>query len=224
MRRPAAWHIWSQGPEVRTAAIIAGGQATRLGGLDKWALAVGGKRIIDRQLSVLRHVAEHILIVTNDPHPFRGSGLRVCADLIPGAGPLSGVYTALVRAPTEHTVVVACDLPFLTTSFLRHLVTRVGRTDAAVPRTAAGPQPLCAVYARSCIGPIRSRLERGAFQVSALEQAIRVTHIDAPEIAPFDPHDTLFLNVNTPGDHRRARALTDNAPSTLIIDTSKRAS
>ena len=195
-----------------TAAIIAGGQAKRLGRLDKWALNVGGQRIIDRQLAVLGGVAEHILVVSSDPHRFRSLGLRACADLIPGAGPLSGVYTALVRAPTEHTVVVACDLPFLTTSFLRHLVTRVGRTDAAVPRTAAGPQPLCAVYARSCIGPIRSRLERGAFQVSALEQAIRVTHIDAPEIAPFDPHDTLFLNVNTPGDHRRARALTDEAP------------
>ncbi|HIE93896.1 MAG TPA: molybdenum cofactor guanylyltransferase [Acidobacteria bacterium] len=197
---------------VRTAAIIAGGQATRLGGVDKWALTVGGRRIIDRQLSVLRHVAEHILIVTNDPHRFRGSGLRVCADLIPGAGPLSGVYTALVRAPTEHTVVVACDLPFLTTSFLRHLVTRVGKTDAAVPRTAAGPQPLCAVYARSCIEPIRTHLERGARRVSALDQVIRVTHIDAPEIAPFDLDGRLFLNVNTPGDHQRARALTDDTP------------
>jgi molybdopterin-guanine dinucleotide biosynthesis protein A len=194
---------------VRTAAIIAGGRAQRLGGLDKWTLPVGGRRILDRQLSVLRHVVEHILIVTDDLHRFQGSGLRVCADLIPGAGPLGGLYTALVRAPTEHTVVVACDLPFLTASFLRHLATRVGTNDAAIPRTEAGPQPLCAVYARSCIEPIRARLERGALQVSALTQAMNVTHLDAPELAPFDPDGTLFMNINRPSDYRRARGRTD---------------
>ena len=194
---------------MRTAAIIAGGRAQRLGGLDKWTLPVGGRRILDRQLSVLRHVVEHILIVTDDLHRFQGSGLRVCADLIPGAGPLGGLYTALVRAPTEHTLVVACDLPFLTASFLRHLATRVGTDDAAIPRTEAGPQPLCAVYARSCIEPIRARLERGAFQVSALTQAINVTHLDAPELAPFDPNGTLFMNINRPNDYRRARGRTD---------------
>ena len=194
---------------MRTAAIIAGGRAQRLGGLDKWTLPVGGRRILDRQLSVLRHVVGHILIVTDDLHRFQGSGLRVCADLIPGAGPLGGLYTALVRAPTEHTLVVACDLPFLTASFLRHLATRVGTDDAAIPRTEAGPQPLCAVYARSCIEPIRARLERGAFQVSALTQAINVTHLDAPELAPFDPNGTLFMNINRPNDYRRARGRTD---------------
>lgn len=196
---------------MRTAAIIAGGRAQRLGGVDKWTLPVGGQRILDRQLSALRHIAEHILIVTDDPHRFRASGLRVCADLIPGAGPLSGVYTALVRAPSEHTVVVACDLPFLTPSFLLHLVTRVGLTDAVVPRGVDGPQPLCAVYAQSCIEPIRSCLGRRELQVSALARAIHVTHMEAPEIAPFDPDGTLFLNVNTARDHRRARALIDDA-------------
>jgi molybdopterin-guanine dinucleotide biosynthesis protein A len=199
---------------VRTAAIIAGGRARRLGGVDKWTLPVGGQRILDRQLSVLRHIAEHILIVTDDPRRFRGSGLRVCADLIPGAGPLSGVYTALVRAPSEHTVVVACDLPFLTPAFLRHLVTRLGPADAVVPRSADGPQPLCAMYAQSCIEPIRSRLARGELQVSALEHAIHVTHIEMPELTPFDPDGTLFLNVNTARDHRRARALIDDAHDT----------
>ena len=115
---------------MRTAAIIAGGRAQRLGGLDKSNLVIGGRRIIDRQLSVLGHVAEHILIVSNDHYAFRASGLQVCADLIQGAGPLSGLYTALVRSPTAQTIVVACDLPFLTVSFLRHLAARARGADA----------------------------------------------------------------------------------------------
>ena len=93
-----------------TAAIIAGGQGRRLGGLDKSALVVGGRRIIDRQLAVLGRVAEHVLIVSNDHHRFRCSGLHVCRDLICNAGPLSGLHTALVRSPTIRTMVIACDL------------------------------------------------------------------------------------------------------------------
>ena len=194
-----------------TAAIIAGGGAQRLGGLDKWALGVGGQRIIDRQLAVLGQVAEQVLIVSNDLHRFQSVGVRVCADLLPGAGPLGGLYTALVRSPTEHTLVVACDLPFLTASFLRYLTWRVGGFDAAVPRGADGLQPLCAVYRRTCAAAIRARLDRGEHRVSALTDALRVTYVDPAEIAPFDPDDTLFMNINTPADHRRAVDLADSS-------------
>ena len=192
---------------LRTAAIIAGGRARRLGGLAKSDLVVGGRRIIDRQLSVLGHVAEHILIVSDDHHSFRASGLRVCADLTPGQGPLGGLYTALVRSPTTQTLVVACDLPFLTVSFLRYLVAQAGGADAVIPRTAAGTQPLCAVYDRSCVEPIRTRLERRELRVSALRDAVRAIEIEPSEVAPFDPDGTLFFNVNTPDDCIDANAL-----------------
>ena len=192
---------------MRTAAIIAGGRAQRLGGLDKGDLVIGGRRIIDRQLSVLGQVAEHILIVSNDHHRFRASGLRVCGDLVPGAGPLGGLYTALVRSPSAQTIVVACDLPFLTGSFLRYLVAQVRGADAAIPRTATGTEPLCAVYDRACLEPIRARIERGQFRVSALADAIRVRDIGPAEVAPFDPTGTMFVNVNTPDDYTHANDL-----------------
>jgi molybdopterin-guanine dinucleotide biosynthesis protein A len=190
-----------------TAVIIAGGLAERLGGLDKWDLEVGGKRILDRQLSVLGHVAEHILIVSNDHSRFRSSGLRVCTDLIPGAGPLGGIYTALVRSPTTRTLVVACDLPFLTTSFLRYLVARARGTAATVPWTTGGPEPLCAVYDQVCVEPIRARLARGERRVSDLAHTMRVSRIEPSEVATFNLDGTLFLNVNTPDDYERANTL-----------------
>ena len=198
-----------------TAAIIAGGQAKRLGGIDKWALNVGGQRIIDRQLAVLGGIAEHILIVSNDPHQFRSLGLRVCADLIPGTGPLGGLYTALVRSPTERTLVIACDLPFLAATFLRYLATQIGEADAAVPCTKDGPQPLCAVYTQNCVGAVRAQIQRGQHRMSALEEVIRVTHVGPAEIAAFDRDGKLFLNVNTSDDHRRATELTAREPNQL---------
>jgi len=193
---------------VRTAAIIAGGQGRRLGGVVKRDLLIGGTRILDRQLSVLGQVAEQIVIVANDPVRFRGPEFQVCADRIPGGGALSGLHTALVSSTTAETVVVACDLPFLTAPFLRYLIARAGQSDAVIPWTSDGPQPLCALYTQACVEPIQQMLAQGERRVSALTTRIRVEEIREEEITSFDPHGMLFFNVNTPGDHRRANALT----------------
>lgn len=196
-----------------TAAIVAGGGARRLGGRLKSDLVVGGAKLIDRQLSVLGHVAEHILIVSNDLHRFRASGLRVCADLIPDAGPLSALYTALVRSPTARTLVVAGDLPFLQGPFLRYLVARLGHDDAAIPRDRQGWQPLCGVYDQACTGPVHDNLAQGERRVASLIPRIRVAAIEPTDVARFDDPDRLFFNVNTPDDYVRAQALADGGPA-----------
>ena len=63
------------------AAILAGGGGTRMGeGVVKGLLSVGGQRIIDRQLAVLRPLFAEVLIAANDPEPWAGLRLRVVPD------------------------------------------------------------------------------------------------------------------------------------------------
>jgi len=63
------------------AAILAGGGGTRMGeGVVKGLLSVGGQRIIDRQLAVLRPLFAEVLIAANDPEPWAGLGLQVVPD------------------------------------------------------------------------------------------------------------------------------------------------
>ena len=191
---------------VYAAAIIAGGRGRRLGGLDKSHLVIGGRRIIDRQLAVLGQIAPRVLVVTDDHHRFRTSGLQVCDDVLPGAGPLGGLHTALTRSPGRRTLVVAGDLPFLTGAFLRHLVARAPHADAVVPRNASGLQPLCAVYDKGCAEAVRARIERGMHRLVDLAGWLRVTEVGPDEVAAFDPDGMLLFNVNTPADHARAAA------------------
>ncbi len=190
-----------------SAAILAGGQARRLGGVDKARLKLGGVSLIDRQLALLRHVARHLLIVANPPERYRDLGLRVVADVLPGHGALGGIYTAVASAPTEQTLVVACDLPFLTVAFLEYLA-RAGReVDVAIPRTEDGYQPLCASYARRASDAIRRRLDHGLLKVTDVLADVRVREIGPEEVAGFDPGRMLFFNVNTPEDYARAKRL-----------------
>src|SRR3712207_6829691 len=89
------------------AAILAGGRARRLGGAKKAALPLGAMRIIDRQLDALRQVATAVLIVAPDPAPYADLRVRVVPDAVANAGPLGGIYTAIVNSPCERTLVVA---------------------------------------------------------------------------------------------------------------------
>lgn len=187
-----------------TAAILAGGRARRLGGRDKSRLAVGSLRIIDRQIAVLREVADHVLIVTGERDRYAPLGLPVVDDLVPGAGALGGIYTALVAAPTDQTLVVACDMPFLTAPFLHHLAHAGRDVDVALPRTAEGYHPLCASYARGCAPHLRRQIDAGALKIQDALATLRIREIGPDQIAPYDPDGTLLFNVNTPDDYARA--------------------
>jgi molybdopterin-guanine dinucleotide biosynthesis protein A len=189
-----------------TAAILAGGQARRLGGIDKSALLVHGTSILDRQLGVLRALTPHILIVASDEHRYREAGVPVVSDCIRGAGSLGGLYTALMEAPTDQLVVMACDMPFLTAPFLTRLAALGAGADAAMPRDARGLHPLCAAWARRAAPHLRERIDQKRLRIIDALDGLDIREMDPGELAGFDPYGTLLLNVNTPDDYARATA------------------
>jgi molybdopterin-guanine dinucleotide biosynthesis protein A len=206
------------------AAILAGGHARRMHGQDKSALDISGRSIIERQLEILRHLTTDLLIVTAHgdkagAERFARHGVRVAADLVPDAGPLGGLYTALSymaqsqmaqssmtlpRTTTGYTLILACDMPFVSIDLLRHLAARVQGWEAAVPRTRDGYHPLCAAYANSVAPLVRDRLDRGELAMTGLLHALRLTEIGPDELARVDPDDVMLSNVNTPHDYRQA--------------------
>ena len=196
-----------------SAAILAGGRARRFGGADKASLPIGDARIIDRQLAALSVVTmkNDVRIVANDRDRYAGLGLRVIPDAVPDAGPLGGLYTALLDASHDRVLVLACDLPFVTAALLQRLVTESGtgpdndEVDAVVPRSARGLEPLCALYMKQrCAAGALARIERGELAVAGLLADLRVRELGPEALAPYDD-GSLFENVNTPHDHARAR-------------------
>jgi molybdopterin-guanine dinucleotide biosynthesis protein A len=195
------------------AAIVAGGAARRLGGAAKALLRIGGERIIDRQLAALRASVPHIFIVASDPAPYEGLGLRVVPDAIAGAGALGGIYTAILESPAPRTLVLACDMPFVSAALIQALAAEEhAGADLVIPRTARGHEPLCAVYSKACAEPIRRRIERGDLQASTLPEGVRVSEIGPEALAAIDQAGLLFVNVNTPHDYARATGQIDLKP------------
>jgi molybdopterin-guanine dinucleotide biosynthesis protein A len=189
------------------AAILAGGRARRMHGLDKSALDIGGRSILSRQIEILQALSPELVII-GDPARVHVPvpGLRVVADRLPDAGPLGGLYTALLETTAPYLVLVACDMPFLALPFLQHLARRVRDADAevAVPRTDDRYHPLCAAYARTLLPRIQDRLARHELEMTGLIREARRVEIGPDELARFDPEALMLCNVNTPHDYRQA--------------------
>jgi molybdenum cofactor guanylyltransferase len=196
-----------------TAAILAGGQATRFGGRDKSALVVEGRTIFDRQISELSAIASEILLVGALRPAVPDSRITPVPDLRPGHGPLGGLHSALTAAHGEPVVVIACDMPYISAALLAYLA---GLADpaadpdgrvAVVPKTERGYHPLCAAYTRAVIEPIERRLTAGRLTMTDLLADVRLRVVPADELARFgDPH-RLLANVNTPAEHESLEAL-----------------
>lgn len=189
-----------------SAAILAGGRASRMRGADKSALVVGGARIVDRQRAALAAVADDILIVGGPQPPAAGSSIPVIPDAIADAGPIGGIYTALGAAAHPWVVVVACDMPFVTAGLFTRLVEEADAdVDCVIPRSTRGLEPLCALYACTAIDYVRRLIDEGERRVGRVAEGLRCRELAPEALAALDMDGRLFENVNTPHDYARAR-------------------
>src|SRR6267143_4767618 len=138
-------------------AVLAGGAASRYGGVPKGLLTVGGERILDRVVDRVQAVTGALpLLVANAPGAAAWRpDLKTIPDARPGFGSLGGIYTAVTSAP-EPVLCVAWDMPFVPEGLLRALVDGEagGKYDTFLPESSGrrGLEPLCAVYGPAC-GP-----------------------------------------------------------------------
>jgi molybdenum cofactor guanylyltransferase len=196
----------SDGDAPIAAAILAGGLARRMNGANKAHLRIGAERIVERQLRLLRRVADLVFIVSNRSDDFFGLGVEVVPDVIAGAGPLGGIYTALLASTRERTLIVGCDLPFLTLPLLERLAAP-SAADLVIPRSSRGYEPLCATWAAPCADVLRRRIEAGTLKAALVVEELRVEEIGKEFVTSCDPDGLLFVNINTPHDYERAQRL-----------------
>jgi molybdopterin-guanine dinucleotide biosynthesis protein A len=146
-------------------------------------------------------------VLSGSSHRFADRGVHVYPDIVIDAGPLGGILTGLASVKADLGLFLAVDLPLITVPFLEYLLTLAPDHDAVVPLSPSGPEPLCAVYTRTCAEPIRNRIARGELKMTSFWPDVRVRRVEPHEIAAFGDPATLFLNVNSPSDYERARAL-----------------
>lgn len=190
-----------------TGVIQAGGRSTRMGGEPKALLELGGQRIIERVVDVVGGVLDDLLVVTNTPERYAFLGLPMVGDAFADGGALGGIYTGLRAAGGDAAFTVACDMPFLHPAIVRMVVERAGEGDVVIPRTGSQLETMHAVYGKGCLTAMEARLRAGQLKIVGFFPDVRVVELDAADMVRHRAPDVAFMNVNTPEELARARAL-----------------
>jgi molybdopterin-guanine dinucleotide biosynthesis protein A len=189
-----------------SAVILAGGRSSRLGE-DKAFLKVDGQTLVERLVERLARLTEEIIIVTNDADKYEHLEATVITDVVPGKAALGGLHSGLRAASNPHSLVVACDMPFLNLSLLRYMQGFAGSYDVVIPRVGEFAEALHAIYGTSCLPHIERQLQSGDLQISHFFPAVRVRYVEQEEIETFDPEHLSFFNINSQEDLEKAREI-----------------
>ena len=200
---PAAFH-----PPVKnniTGCILAGGRASRMGGVDKGLQMFRGQTLVQHAIKRLQPQVSQLLINANrNSADYALTGLKVVSDTdYAGMGPLSGFLTGLQHCDTEWLVTVPCDSPFFPLDLVEKLALAATEKQsllamAQTPRVHDNSwelQPVFCLMHRSLIDSLRNYLQNGGHKISvwAHQQSALVL---CPFIKPSTGPDP-FANANT---------------------------
>ena len=186
--------------------VLAGGGGKRLG-TDKAFLEIGGQVLIEGIVEKMARICDEVIIVTNSPLRYDRLEARLVGDVYPGKGALGGIYSGLKAARSPHSLVVACDMPFLDLRLLRYMILLSSGQDVVIPRVEGLTEPLHAIYSKPCLQPIDRVLAAGSLRIIDFFPEVRVRYVEKQEIELFDPKHLSFFNINTPADVEKARSL-----------------
>ena len=185
--------------------VLAGGKSSRMG-RDKALLQLKDQSLLQRSVRLVGSTTSANTVVVGA----RRDGFADCtfvSDDWPENGPLGGITTALRVTSADWNLIVACDMPYLTSAWLEFLIgrARASAADVVLAENNGRLEPLCAMYHKRCEEPLTAALERGMRKVTEVLQTLNLDRIQPAEWRAFDPVGCLFKNVNSPADYEEAR-------------------
>ena len=182
-------------PARTTGIILAGGQGSRMGGIDKGLRDFRGRPLVGHAIERLAPQVDELLINANrNPEAYSRFGYPVIADEIEGfAGPLAGFERGLAHAKGELVVTVPCDSPFLPMDLVERLenARAAASADLAVAKTGDQAHPVFSLMRRSVHESLREFLSSGQRKIDRWYGALAIVEV------AFDDQPEAFLNINT---------------------------
>lgn len=173
-------------------------------GTDKATLVVQGDFLWARQLAVLRDLNPAALWISARAKPdWLPPHTDVILDRPPSRGPLSGIAAALSRLQRSHLLVLAVDLPRMTSEHLRKILTLAGPGSGVIARTERHLQPLAAVYPKPAAALARSALASDDFSLHSFAHRLVEGGL-LREYTVLPTERGFYHNLNTPEDLRHS--------------------
>jgi len=198
-----------------TAIILAGGSSTRFG-QDKGLLPLTNKPIIQHVLNATKELFDEQIIVVNSKTQAENykqtlhteANIHIDAENI--QTPLIGAFTGFEAAEGEYSLLLSCDVPFVSKNILSLLLDLCPNRMAVIPRWPNGYiEPLQAVYAtRSASKASRRALSEGKLRMQTMIDNLHgVRYVSTLVLEQLDPNLATFFNINTLADLKKAEVM-----------------
>jgi molybdopterin-guanine dinucleotide biosynthesis protein A len=177
-----------------TAVILCGGKSSRMG-FDKALIKVGDRYLIDIIGEKLEQVFDNVMLVTNDLEKISCMKHKGTVDLMPGLGPVGGIYTALKASDSEYVYVTACDMPCINLGYIRLMmgVIEEESPEAVISRRGEFLEPLNAFYSVGMLDAFEEGAREGRLRISDVVAGRRVCFLDCGD-------EEVFANINYQSD------------------------
>jgi molybdopterin-guanine dinucleotide biosynthesis protein A len=192
--------------------LLAGGQASRMGGGDKCLMALGGKPLLAHAIARLRPQVDSLVLNANgDANRFAAFGLKVVADSV-GAGPLAGVLAGMdwarAQVPDAYAIVTAAtDTPFFPLDLVKRLTEAADGKALAVARSETGEHYAFGLWPLALAAELRHALKEGRRKAGDFAHDHKALAVDFPLQEIGHTRVDPFFNINTPEDFARAETL-----------------
>lgn len=155
-----------------TGLVLAGGRASRMGGLDKGLVAFGGRTLVERVIERIRPQVGELLISANrNIDRYRAFGFPVLLDgandLEPFPGPLAGLLAGVRAAKTRWIAAVPCDAPFLPQDLVARLAAALGASRAAMAFVGDRAEPVFCLLHTDLADDLAAALANGERRAEA---------------------------------------------------------
>lgn len=191
-----------------SAIILAGGRATRMGGVDKGLVPFNQKPLIAHVIARLAPQVDEIIINANrETDAYKAFGYPVLQDEIADfAGPLAGIQLGLKHAKNDYLLSVPCDSPLLPLNLAKQLESALVQHNAeiAVATSDGNAHPVFCLCKRSVLPSLNDFLQQGGRKVSDWQKSLKCINVD------FSACGDAFINLNTPEDLAKIKAKLGN--------------
>lgn len=162
-----------------TSIIMAGGGSRRMGA-DKALADIYGQHAIQYLVDFLKVYTDEVL-VSGDSDAYQLDGVKVVPDAEAGRGPLEGLFTCLMEATHEHTVVVSADMPLVDAATLDKLMTS---GKGCVYRRGEYLMPFPGYYSKAVADVAKSQLQSEELSMHAFIEKCAFDVLEAPHDDP----------------------------------------
>lgn len=169
-------------------------------GRDKAGVEFSGIPLWQHQLRTLQQAgADEILISGRKDACYCAGGFPIIEDAIKNVGPISGVTALLSSAAHPLVLILAIDLPYMTSVYMEHLLACCSGGKGAVPEKAGFFEGLAAFFPKDAEAFATEALYgadhsmQGFVRECAARDLVKIVKVSAEE-------EPLFRNLNTPAD------------------------